>query len=245
MSWREQIVRFARVPPPPAAPPGEGRPLVFRAADNYLRFRQAVWFLQQLGALAGLLFGLAFVHELSERAGLPLIVQRLMLAGEAIAAVVFILQIPFSWGIAILDYEMRWYITTDRSLRIREGILHVQEKTMAFANIQNISIRQGPLQRLLGIADVEVRNAGGGGESAHEKKGAQSEPMHVGYFRGVDNAEAIRDLLREGVRRQKDAGLGDPDEPAAADPEVTDVNAALEILENLRAARIAVTRESL
>lgn len=36
------------------------------------------------------------------------------------------------------------------------------------------------------------------------------------YFRGVDNAEAIRDIVREGVRRQKDSGLGDPDEPVHA-----------------------------
>jgi hypothetical protein len=36
--------------------------------------------------------------------------------------------------------------------------------------------------------------------------------MHVAYFRGVDNAEEIRDLLREGVRLQRDAGLGDPDD---------------------------------
>jgi hypothetical protein len=59
--------------------------------------------------------------------------------------------------------------------------------------------------------------------------------MHVAYFRGVDNAEAIRDLLREGVRRQRDAGLGDPDEPhavhgAAATAAAGDVREALALL---------------
>ena len=65
-------------------------------------------------------------------------------------------------------------------------------------------------------------------------KGKHSEPMHVAYFRGVDNADEIRDLLREGVRLQRDAGLGDPDEPA---PD-TDVHAAMtELLAEARALR--------
>jgi uncharacterized membrane protein YdbT with pleckstrin-like domain len=107
-------------------------------------------------------------------------------------------------------------LVSDRAIRIREGITTIREKTVALANIQNIAIRQGPLQRFLGIADVEVNTAGGGGAGEGQKKKGPSEPMHVAYFRGVDNAEAIRDLLREGVRRQRDAGLGDPDEPHAA-----------------------------
>ncbi|HYR27692.1 MAG TPA: PH domain-containing protein, partial [Thermoanaerobaculia bacterium] len=71
------------------------------------------------------------------------------------------------------------------------------------------------------------------------KSGA--EPMHVAYFRGVDNAEEIRDLLREGVRRQRDAGLGDPDEPAhTAGPADDGLHAAaMVLLEEARALRRA------
>ena len=36
--------------------------------------------------------------------------------------------------------------------------------------------------------------------------------MHLGYFRGVDNAAEIRDLIGHRMRGQRDAGLGDPDE---------------------------------
>jgi membrane protein YdbS with pleckstrin-like domain len=53
-----------------------------------------------------------------------------------------------------LDYEFRWYKTTHRSLRIREGVWLVREMTMTYANIQDISVSQGPLQRLFGIADL-------------------------------------------------------------------------------------------
>jgi uncharacterized membrane protein YdbT with pleckstrin-like domain len=117
-----------------------------------------------------------------------------------------------------LDYRYRWYMTTDTSLRIREGITTVRERTMTFANIQNLSLKQGPVQRLFGISDLQVRTAGGGGaESSEESKKGHSEAdnMHLGYFRGVDNAEEIRDLVLTQMRGMRDSGLGDPDEPAA------------------------------
>ena len=60
-----------------------------------------------------------------------------------------------------LDFELRWYIVSDRACASARGSSRCREKTMTFANIQHIGIRQGPLQRLLGIADVEVRTAGG------------------------------------------------------------------------------------
>jgi membrane protein YdbS with pleckstrin-like domain len=125
---------------------------------------------------------------------------------------VYFLQFFYSLAVLRLDYEMRWYMVSDRAIRIREGILSVREKTIALANIQNIGIRQGPLQRILGIADVEVRTAGGGSAASEAQKKSIHEPMHIAYFRGVDNAETIRDLVREGVRRQRNTGLGDPDE---------------------------------
>lgn len=85
---------------------------------------------------------------------------------------------------------------------------------MTFSNIQNVAIRQGPLQRFFGIADVEVRTAGGGGGGSgggqHENPSAEN--MHIGYFRGVDNAEEIRDLIMNHLRRLSASGLGDPDE---------------------------------
>ena len=39
--------------------------------------------------------------------------------------------------------------------------------------------------------------------------------MHLAYFRGVQNAAEIRDLMLERLRRWRDTGLGDPDEAAA------------------------------
>ena len=85
---------------------------------------------------------------------------------------------------------------------------------MTFSNLQNLSIRQGPLQRLFKIADLEARTAGGGSKASDEWKEA-GENLHVGFFRGVDNAEEIRDAVLARMRRVRAAGLGDPDEEAA------------------------------
>jgi membrane protein YdbS with pleckstrin-like domain len=205
--WRGALLRVLRVPPEPAAPPGEGT-RVFRAGRNYFRYKLASWLIAQLAAVAGLLFAFWFASNVR----IPGVPERLLVAIETLGAIGFVAQVPFSLLVTVLDFEMRWYIVTDRSLRIREGITSVREKTMTFANIQNIVVRQGPLQRLLGIADVEVRNAGGGATDEHAKESGGGDPVHVGYFRGVEDADAIRDLLLEGVRRQRDAGLGDPDD---------------------------------
>ena len=154
----------------------------------------------------------------------------------------FLAQIPLTYALVRLDYELRWYLVTDRSLRIRAGVATVQESTMSFANVQQVVVTQGPVQRLLGIADVRVQSAGGGGDS--QDKGAQ-DSLHTGVFHGVENASEIRDLILERLRRFRESGLGDPDEPPPA-PEAAELAppppgaalaAAREVLAEVRALR--------
>jgi membrane protein YdbS with pleckstrin-like domain len=207
MSWRNFVLRACRVPHDPAPPPGSP-PRVFRAARNYFTLRVITWVIAQLFGIIGLIVavsGLAF-------AKLPQPARNVFTVIEIIGLITFATQFFYSLAVLRLDYELRWYMVSDRAIRIREGILTVREKTIALANIQNIAIRQGPLQRLLGIADVEVKTAGGGDVGADHGRKSLAQPMHIAYFRGVDNANEIRDLVREGVRRQRSTGLGDPDE---------------------------------
>ncbi len=125
----------------------------------------------------------------------------------------YLLQLPVTYALARLDYELRWYIVTDRSLRIRSGLTKIQETTMSFANVQQVVVNQGPLQRLLGIADVKVQSAGGGGGGGGEgQHTGAGDSLHAGVFHGVDNATEIRDLILERLRRFRETGLGDPDE---------------------------------
>ncbi len=105
-------------------------------------------------------------------------------------------------------------MVTDRSLRIREGVWQMREMTMTFANIQNLSVSQGPVQRFFGISDLQVQTAGGGGAAASGQAG-QHQSMHLGFFRGIEDADSVRDLMLERLRRAKDSGLGDR-QPAGA-----------------------------
>ena len=99
-----------------------------------------------------------------------------------------------------MNYELRWYVVTDRCLRVSGGILNVHEITTTFANIQEVRLSSGPLQKLLGLADVEVHSAGGG-------SGKGSSDSHVARLEGVDNAPEIRDFILVRLRQYRDSGL--------------------------------------
>jgi membrane protein YdbS with pleckstrin-like domain len=127
---------------------------------------------------------------------------------KVIGLAAYLLQLPLTYAVRRLDFEMRWYVVTDRSLRIRTGVWAVQEATMSFANLQQVEVSQGPLQRLLGLADVKVQSAGGS-DSPH---GKPQHDLHTGHFHGVDNAHEIRDLIQARLRHFRESGLGDPEE---------------------------------
>lgn len=164
-------------------------------------------------------------------------------AFEIWSVFILLLQMPVTFAAVRLDFEMHWYIVTDRSLRIRTGIWRLQEATMSFANLQQVEVKQGPLQRLLGLADVHVQSAGGGGDI---QPGHQGDSLHTGIFHSVNNATEIRDLILDRLRQFRQAGLGDPDDhhaaPAPAGPtEPGDaLAAAQEVLAEARALRQAL-----
>ncbi len=109
-----------------------------------------------------------------------------------------------------LRYDTTWYVLSDRSLRIRRGIWTIHETTITFENVQNVSVRQGPLQRWFGIADVLVETAGGGGAAAAAGQGGLATMgAHCGLVEGVADAQAIRDRLVAKMGQSRSAGLGD------------------------------------
>ena len=235
MNWRAIVLRLMRVPHDPA-PPFGSPPRIFRAAKNYLTFTIVQFVVMQV--VLAFIPLLAFTIAAGVSANNPpRAVIVLLEVLQVVAWTVYLVQLAVGWAVLRLNYELRWYMLSDRAIRIREGITTVREKTIALANVQNIEINQGPLQRLLGIADVEVKTAGGGSSAPAGGKGKHpGEPLHVAFFRGVDNAEEIRDLVREGVRRQKDSGLGDPDDHHAHAP-AHDASATDAVAELLREAR--------
>ena len=220
------VLRLARVPADPHVPEGaEESVRVFNAGRNYFTWRMILWGLGNAATALGLsaLFAVGLIPTL------PPLVRAAVFAVEAGAVGLFVVSIPITYFLQRLNYEMRWYIVTDRSLRIRSGVVWLEEVTMTFANIQGIRVNASPIERVLGLANVEVRSAGGG-DTAH----GEPSSGHVARFAGVDNAEAIRDLLVGRLRAYRDSGLGEKTMYAREPPSLA---AAREVLQETRALR--------
>lgn len=205
------LVRWLRVPDePPSAPPGGGDVVrSLRPAPGFLRYlKVSFWVLALI--LDAVILG----------------VWVLILAANPIAGVI---TAPVFWGLAIIPdivgyvavhvrYDTTWYVVTERGVRVRRGVWVIAENTITFENVQNVSVKQGPLQRYLGIADVVIQTAGGGGSSVEGGGGS-----HQGVLEGVDDAEALRTLIMQRAEASRSAGLGDdreePDRAGGFSPE--------------------------
>lgn len=212
--FKRALLAVLRVPAEPTDPLGAGGSLlVFRAAPGFLSYQRLLWAIRHGLALLPVT-ALAIVAVATGRqAEVPGFVPSLVWSIDGLILALVLAQATVSWLTMRLDYEMRWYKVTDRALRIREGVVHVREMTMTFANVQNLAIEQGPLQRMFGIADVRVQSAGGGGATASLGKADGKRDLHSATFRGVADARQLRDLVYLRLQAAKDAGLGDPDDP--------------------------------
>ncbi|MBN1515084.1 PH domain-containing protein [Candidatus Sumerlaeota bacterium] len=249
--FKTWILHILKVPPEPEDPAGAENSLrVFRAAPNYYKYKVYIWLIRS--AFAALFYGILLVILLVAIFSTPMGINLLVAIAELGLLCFAVAHIFVDYVILRLDYEMRWYKVTDRSLRIREGVLMVREMTMTFANIQNIAISQGPIQRYFNIADLKVETAGGGGGMAQQEQQGLFN-MHIGYFRGVDNAEEIRDLMLLRLRNLKGAGLGDFDDEEEDEPTIIFADAPprpselLDVVKAIReeARRLHVNAETL
>lgn len=228
------LLDLLKVPEHPQPPPGDDAALItFRASRRHLTYRLILWVPGQISALIGIVVSLVFLGWIegpSSLAGAEIAVETMdrvvgriserilrtdtfspdaamiFNAIEALAIFFFLVQLLSSAWLIKLSWELTWYMVGDQSLRIREGLWKLREQTMTLANIQNMMVRQNPLQRLLGIADLEIHTAGGG--SGKEDSGKESH-LHIGRLRGLDDAEALRDRLRARLVQVRGAGLGD------------------------------------
>ena len=242
-SWTERLLR---IPSDPEPPPGdETTTRLFLAAPNYYKYLLVQWLLRTIIAVA-VVVPMEIIPMISSmtRAIDRTIPQALAFRAPIFIIAVVLVQRLFALALVRLDFEKRWYLVTNRSLRVREGVMRLREMTITFANIQNISISQGPIQRLLGIADLRVDTAGGGSQKK-EKEG--EENLHGVRFRGVNNAAEIRELINRRLRELKDAGLGDHDDRASRVMPALHTSSALvgplrEILHEAAALREAAAR---
>ena len=196
-----ELLRAPHGPPdPPVGSPDSVE--IFRASPRFLRMRVLLHFLSVTPAIL-----IELVLVFAERA--------IELPGPATS--VSIVALVLTVGVAVLryflirlDYDMRYYVVTDRCVRIRRGALTVQESTYTFANVQNLAIRQGPVERAFNVSNLHVETAGGVGSQSDQTAPA----AHQAVLAGIDNAPEVRDRIRALLRAYRDAGLGDQEEHA-------------------------------
>jgi len=184
---------------PPELPALDGRaPERFRPSANYLALQKFIfwiWLTIIDVVIVGVWLAIAIAMPL---VGALLFVPMLVvaIAPDIVAYVALHLR-----------YDTMWYVMNERSIRIRRGIWVIQETTITFENIQNVTVTQGPLQRWFGVATVVIQTAGGGGVT-HPKHGGGGM-THMGLIEGVADAPRLRDLFLAKMRVSRGAGLGD------------------------------------
>lgn len=184
----------------PELPPGDhSHAEVRHAAPAFLSYRLVALFVPNVLWFGGAAVGVLAAAQKEPGALMALIP----------LSVVALLVLALGFVAIRLDYELRTYLITDRSLRVREGAFIVRELTLSYVNVQNVTLEQGPLERLFGFSSVVVETAGGGGQL--QQQGVSTG--HRAVLRGLTDAEVVRDHIRARLLAvHKTAGLGDADE---------------------------------
>lgn len=221
-------------PRPPSVPEGALDVKVFRASPRYLSYLYLATGLTLIPIVFPWLVASTSLWFASAQGELPRSVFLTITIGYG--AIIGV-SAALAFVSARLDYELHVYVTTDRCLRIRRGIWEQVEATLTYANVQNVRVTQGPLERLLGIASVVVDTAGGGGRQKQMKD-------HRGVIRGVENAEELRDQVMARMRASRSAGLGDPDDHHEShDPHAPDEALSVALLTEIRDEAKALAKE--
>ena len=183
---------------PPEAPPGRSEwTRAFRPDPAYLSYMRlgALLMLLILGPLLLVVVGLIMAG--SEFHVVGVLVALLVLLGGAVLLLSQLIGIR-------LGYDATWYVMTDEAVRNRRGLWIVKENTVSFDNVQNLSIRQGPIQRYFGIEDLVVETAASGAAVSNDE-GSQAQSLQIV---GIRNAAELRDRIAQRMRLTGGTGLG-------------------------------------
>lgn len=224
-AFSRALLPLLKLPEEPPEMPADGHTTVrvTRASPRYLHYQYLKLGLTLLGSIFAFFWVAHFQSTEARPAGGSAWVALARWWPVALAGFV-VLQSALRATFARVAWELRYYIITDKSLRIREGALQLREMTLTFQNVQNVNIEQGPLQRLFGFAEVTLRTAGGSGTSQGDE-GAQSG--HQAVLHGLENAAEIRDLIRDHLASANgSSGLGDPDDPRALEERSVEAGAS-------------------
>jgi len=192
------LVQCFRVPngPPKLPEAMMGNLQVFHPSRKYLSYMKAYFWVGLLLIDVAILVGWVAIYLLDSTAGWLLAVPALLIA--VVPDIVAYIAIH-------LRYDTIWYAVNNRGLYVRRGIVVICEHTITLENIQNVSVKRGPIEQLFGIATVVVETAGASTGDGESSIMVGNQTIMV----GLDNADEVRELLMSRVRTSTSAGLGD------------------------------------
>jgi putative membrane protein len=105
----------------------------------------------------------------------------------SLPAVLLLVTLIVPLMVALLRPHFHRYGLAATSVQVTRGVLTGRDWTVPYGNVQAITVRRGPIQRLLGIATVRIDTAGGGG-------------LHSPHVHDLDQAAAMA-FVRELTER--------------------------------------------
>lgn len=100
-------------------------------------------------------------------------------------AVLLLVAVPVLLAVALLRRRRHRYALAATSVQVTRGVLIQRDWTVPYGNVQSVTVRRGPFQRLAGIATVRIDTAGGGGING----------PHVHDIGQAEAAAFVRDLI--------------------------------------------------
>lgn len=179
---------------PPHLPEGSSLVRSLKPSEQWLAYRylQTLFgFLYQFVAV-----GIAVVGMVVKMGNWGLLIALGLFAVEAFL-------IGFALVTTRVDFELRHYLVGDRSLRVVQGAWKREEVTLSYANVQNIEVNQGPLERFFGFKSLTISTAG-----ADTTPGAENS--HLVTMVGLQDADELRLLILGMLKQHRDSGLGEP-----------------------------------
>lgn len=205
---------------PPHLPEGTSLVRSLRPSEPWLAYRYLQTLFGFLNQFIGV--GVGVVALVLKLGAWGVLLGLLLLGGQLVL-------IGFALVTVRVDYELRSYLVGDRSLRVAQGAWKREEVTLSYANVQNLEVNQGPLERLFGFKSLTISTAGAdttpGGENSH-----------LVTLVGLTEADELRALILGMLRQQRDAGLGEPGQASTS----TVSGPALATLREIRAAAAAL-----
>jgi len=118
--------------------------------------------------------------------------------------VLVVLALTVLGGYEVAYHRRFEYELTEDSLDISSGVFSRREREIPLRRVQNVDVTRSFVARLLGLAEVDVETAGGGGTEANLR------------FVGGEEADRLQEVIREkrAALQREDSGAAETDADA-------------------------------